>query len=63
MIEQPGAHFGGLARMVIVCELAGCHVVDGQVRAGSQGGNRRVESFPLPALGIGESGRSCRRCG
>ena len=49
MTEQPGAHFGGLAGMVIVCELAGCHVVDEQVRTGSQGSNGRVESFPLSA--------------
>ena len=54
MTEQPGAHFGGLAGMVIVCELAGCHVVDEQVRTRSQGSNGRAESFPLPALGIGE---------
>ena len=54
MIEQPGAHFGRLARVVVICELVGCHVVDEQVRAGQQGGNCRVESAPLPALGIGE---------
>jgi hypothetical protein len=42
MIEQSGAHLRGLARVFVVCKLAGCHVVDEQVRAGSQGGDRAV---------------------
>jgi hypothetical protein len=38
----------------IVRELAGCHVIDEQMRPGPQGGDRGVESLPLPALGISE---------
>src|SRR5690348_17440309 len=54
MTEKPAPHFGSLARVMLVGELAGRHVVDEQLPAGPQGGDRRVEPFPLPALGIGE---------
>src|SRR5690242_9338496 len=54
MTEKPAPHFGSLACVMLVGELAGRHVVHEQLPAGPQGGNRRVEPFPLPALGIGE---------
>src|SRR5690348_11391138 len=54
MTEKPAPHFGSLARVMLVGELAGRHVVDEQLPAGPQGGDCRVEPFPLPALGIGE---------
>jgi hypothetical protein len=54
MTEKPAPHFGSLARVMLVGELAGRHVVDEQLPTGPQGGNRRVEPFPFPALRIGE---------
>ena len=54
MTEKPAPHFGSLARVMLVGELAGRHVVDEQLPTGPQGGDRRVEPFPLPALGVGE---------
>jgi hypothetical protein len=54
MTEQPVAYLRDLACVIIVRELAGCHVIDEQMRPGPQGGDRGVESLPLPALGISE---------
>jgi hypothetical protein len=54
VVEQLGADLAGFPGVIVVGEFAGSHVIDERVSTWPEGGDCGAESFPFPALGVGE---------